>query len=453
MRAEVLHFCREQGLFSPGDRVVCAVSGGADSMAMLWCLRSMEDSLGITVSAAHFNHHLRGPESQRDEDFVREFCRGFGIPCAFGGGQVSAAGRGLEDAARQARYDFLLSLDPGAKIATAHTADDNAETLLLHLLRGSGLDGLGGIPPVRGRIVRPLLCVTRRQIAAYLADMGLPHVEDSSNASADFLRNRLRQSVLPVLLAENPAFSKNMTPLTLRLRQDGAYLNEAAEEALERLRVPGGLSRDGLLALHPALRGRVLARFLRESGLREPASRHIAAAEALLHSASPSAQCALGGGLTLRRVYGMITSERAPEPGFSPAVLAVPGVTELKELGLTLTCALETAPSDPKSTQDSFLLALNSPSGPLTVRPRQPGDRIRLSGGSKDVKKIFSDRKIPAAQRQRVPILADSRGLVGILGIGPDTGRLSRPLEPALRITAVKIKQRAVPLSAEIERG
>ena len=132
-----------------GDRVICAISGGADSVALLWCLYLLREQLDLKLSAAHLNHGLRGEESDRDEDFVRQLCAGYQIPLTVGRTQVQAQGRGLEDAARRARYTFLESLDPAAKIATAHTADDNAETVLLHLIRGAGLRGLGGIAPAR----------------------------------------------------------------------------------------------------------------------------------------------------------------------------------------------------------------------------------------------------------------------------------------------------------------
>lgn len=151
----IRRFCREQALLSPGQRVICALSGGADSVALLWAMYLLRESWHLELSAAHFNHGLRGAESDRDEEFVRSLCRQYDIPLQVGRGSVQPGKKGVEDAARRARYAFLESLDPQAVIATAHTADDNAETVLMHLLRGSGLRGLGGIAPRRGRIIRP----------------------------------------------------------------------------------------------------------------------------------------------------------------------------------------------------------------------------------------------------------------------------------------------------------
>ena len=166
MLNKLLGTIRKYDMIAPGDEIVCAVSGGADSVALTFAMYLLKDKLDIRLSAAHFNHHLRGEESDRDEKFVKEFCDRYDIPLYLGGGEVKPGKKGLEAAARDARYAFLRSL-PG-KIATAHTADDNAETVLMHLVRGTGLKGLGGIAPVRGRIIRPMLEITRRQVLEFL---------------------------------------------------------------------------------------------------------------------------------------------------------------------------------------------------------------------------------------------------------------------------------------------
>ena len=171
MLNKLLAFIRGYRMVQPGDRVVCAVSGGADSVALLFGMYLLKDKLGIRLEAAHFNHRLRGAESDRDENFVRDFCRGYCIPLHCGSGTVTAGTKGLEAAARDARYAFLRSL-PGV-IATAHTADDNAETLLMHMIRGTGLKGLGGITPVSGNVIRPMLSVTREEILAFLREYHL----------------------------------------------------------------------------------------------------------------------------------------------------------------------------------------------------------------------------------------------------------------------------------------
>ena len=173
MLSKLRAFVKQQNLISPGDSIVCAVSGGADSIALLWALYLLKEEWQLSLSAVHFNHHLRGESSDGDEQFVRDFCNGYGIPLYVGSEYVVPDEKGLEAAAREARYRYFATL-PG-KIATAHTADDNAETVLMHLLRGTGLKGLGGIAPKRNNLIRPLLSVTRSEVESFLAEYALPH--------------------------------------------------------------------------------------------------------------------------------------------------------------------------------------------------------------------------------------------------------------------------------------
>ena len=168
MQNKMLAFLREQGMMEPGDTVICAVSGGADSVAMLFAFYLLKDRMDFRLEAAHFNHHLRGEESDRDENFVRELCDRYDIPLHLGSGNVVPGKKGLEAAARDARYGFLRTLK--GKIATAHTADDNAETVLMHLIRGTGLKGLGGITPISGNVIRPMLKITRQEVEAFLEE-------------------------------------------------------------------------------------------------------------------------------------------------------------------------------------------------------------------------------------------------------------------------------------------
>ena len=201
MLNKLLAFVRQYDMIQPGDQITCAVSGGADSVALLFAMYLLQEKLQISLSAAHFNHALRGEESDRDEDFVRSFCQQYDIAFVSERGEVVAGKKGLEAAARDARYAFLKRL-PG-KIATAHTANDNAETVLMHMVRGTGLKGLGGISPVNGALIRPMLNVTREEVLSFLAEYHLSYVTDSSNNTDQFLRNRLRHNVMPLLLQEN----------------------------------------------------------------------------------------------------------------------------------------------------------------------------------------------------------------------------------------------------------
>lgn len=396
-------FLRSYEMLSPGDHVTCAVSGGADSMALLWAMYLLQDKLGITLSAAHFDHGLRGEESRADAAFVADFCRGYGIPVALGSGEVKPGKKGLEAAAREARYAFLRT-QPG-KIATAHTADDNAETVLLHLVRGTALKGLGGITPVSGNVIRPMLLVTRQEVEDFLAEYSIPHIEDSSNASDAFLRNRLRHHVMPLLYAENPRIGENLSATALRLRQDEAALSRLAAQDFT---VPQ------LRELPPAVRSRYLERFLKENGVKEPDSRHIALAEKLVFSGKPSAKADLPGGVTIGRCYDRL--ERLDSPPPPTAVILRPGES-VNFAGFRVSCEVS---DEVVSRADAFTVAAEE----VTLRSRQPGDEMRLSVGTKSLKKLFIDKKIPAAQRESVIVAADSRGVLGVCGIGANLERL-----------------------------
>ena len=411
-------FLKEQALLSPGDKVIAAVSGGADSVAMLFALYLLRDELGITLEAAHFNHHLRGAESERDEAFVTDFCGRYCIPLHLGSGRIVPGKKGLEAAARDARYAFLRSL-PG-KVATAHTADDNAETVLMRLIRGTGLKGLGAIAPVSGNVIRPMLTVTRDDVEAFLEEYALPHVEDSSNGTDDFLRNRIRHGILPLMRAENPRIGENLSAMALLLREDESCLQSMLPEQTSDV--------SQLKAMEPALRRRALERFLKAQGVREPEQIHILQAEQLLYHWSPSAAMQFPGGVTIGRQYDrLVRLECAPE--LPETRLSVPGETCIGGKRFVSEYA-----TDLEERPDSVLVC---PVGALTVRSRRSGDTMRLPGGTRSLKKMYIDRKIPASRRAAVPVLADDRGVLAVFGIGTDI-RFHPDSLPAVRITLIE---------------
>lgn len=394
-------FARQMELIQPGDTVACAVSGGADSMALLFAMYLLKEKLGIQLEAAHFNHNLRGTESDGDENFVREFCHRFDIPLHVGSAQVKAGQKGLEAAARDARYAFLDTL-PG-KIATAHTAGDNAETVLMHMIRGTGLKGLGGIAPKRGRIIRPMLSITRQEVLSFLDEYHIAYREDSSNGTDAYLRNRIRHQVMPILESENPKLAENLSAMALRLRADEAALAEMA--AAQPVQV------STLRQLHSAVRSRVLEHFLKENGVKEPEAEHISLVDALIFSEKPSARAQFPGGVTVWRSYDRLLAVQGEQPVQMPCLQVKPA-TEII------------------NTDTLFTIGDH---GNLTVRSRQSGDTIRLPGGTKSLKKLFIDRKIPAHLRAAVPVIADERGVIAVVGIGVNLERAAREL-PAWRI-------------------
>ena len=397
MQNKFLAMIRRYKMVKPGDRVICAVSGGADSMALLWCMWLEKENLGITVEAAHFNHHLRGEESDRDEAFVRQFCEFHDIALHVGEGEIVPGKKGLEAAARDARYAFLRSLD--GIIATAHTADDNAETVLMHLIRGTGLRGLGGITPKGNGLIRPMLDVTRQEVEDFLGANWIGHIEDSSNAEDMFLRNRIRHQVMPLLRQENPSLAENISAMAQRLRDD-----ESALEQHSQMKFPPNV--EELRGMEPALRRRALERFLRQSGVKEPEAKHIAQAENLVLCANPSAASRFPGGILVRRVYDRL------EAGYEPVVLglyplAVGESVDLGQIGLRVTCL--------EGAHEGLQVKVGEN---LVVRSRRPGDTITLPGGTKSLKKLFIDRKIPKHERMAIPVIADDAGVAAVYGIG-----------------------------------
>lgn len=419
MQNKLLRHLRKTGMVNPGDTVICALSGGADSVAMTFAFYLIKESLGIHLEAAHFNHHLRGEESDGDEAFVRAFCDRYDIPLHVGAANVTPGEKGLEAAARDARYAFLRSLT--GKIATAHTADDNAETVLMHLIRGTGLKGLGGITPVSGNVIRPMLTITRQEVEDFLQEWCVNHIEDSSNERDDFLRNRIRHHVMPLLRQENPKIGENLSQMALRLRQEEDYLSQVAEFDT----LPTVLE---LNQLHPAIRSRMIDTFLKRSGVREPEEAHIAQVEDLLHSPRPSAKVTLPGNVTIARNYDKleVLQEKAALP---ETVLTIPGKTVIP--GWEVRCI----PAEGIiNTTDTFTV---KPAGQIILRSRRSGDTLRLPGGSKSLKKLFIDRKIPAAQRDSLPVLTDEQGLLGVYSIGVHQDRAAKTL-PAVTIRFIK---------------
>lgn len=424
MLNKLCNFLQQHAMVQPGDRVVCAVSGGADSVALLFGMYLLKNRLSIHLEAAHFNHHLRGEESDRDERFVRQLCSTYDIPLHVGGGQVVSGKKGLEAAAREARYRFFDTL-PG-KIATAHTANDNAETVLMHMVRGTGLRGLGGIHPVNGRLIRPMLEVTRQEVMDFLEEYHLRHITDSSNETDAFLRNRLRHHILPLLEQENPRLVENLSAMALRLRRDDAALDALSPVTTEVA---------ALRNMEPALRSRSLDRLLKQWGIPEPEAEHICLAEKLVFSENPSAKASFPGGVIVCRNYGQLEKGECIS-ATEPVLLPCPGALELPAIGIRVICE----PADQlKSEKDWFTVSV---CGHIRIRSRQTGDSITLPGGTKSLKKLFIDHKIPAPRRQLIPVLEDDKGIIGVYGIGPDKTRLAQQV-PAVCIRFEKIEERS----------
>lgn len=420
-------------LFAPGDVVLAAVSGGPDSLGLLHALHEGGAAHGVArLEAAHLDHGLRGNESAGEADWVADWCARRGIPCHVGRADVAAlAARqkiGKPEAARAARAQFLEETAArvgAAKIATAHNRDDQAETVLLHVLRGAGTHGLAGIPAKRGPYVRPLLDVSRADIEAYCAAHGLDPRRDPSNLSPDAsLRNRVRLDLLPRLAREyNASVGEALHRLAEIAGRDADYLAQLAEGELRRLtRVAHAaaivLDRAALADAHPAMQRHVLR--LAISRLRGTTE---GVTYAHIEQVCAAAAAARAFGLSLPRppclvrvtetaVTLALPSQETAQADFG-AFLPVPGALALPDIGVTVRASF---------AELAGAMALDADeveTDTLVVRGRRPGDRIApcgMGGRHKKLQDIFTDAKVPRDRRDRVPLVADAKGLVWVAG-------------------------------------
>ncbi len=443
-----LLFSRQAGLLPrPGEKILCAVSGGTDSMCLLHWLWTLGQAEGFSVAAGHYNHHIR-PIAHRDELFVEAWCRERSIPFLSGGGDVPAraseTGCGLEETARRMRYGFLLSqAEKGgfSLLATAHQADDNLETILLHLLRGTGLRGLTGIPPRRGNIVRPLLTTSRAEIEDYLAAFSIPHVEDETNQDPSYTRNRVRRELVPLLRSLRPDLLERTNQLAASLRADEALLSSMARCGLEE--VPGGVRADGeaLSALPDPLALRA-ARALIETGGGEAGgytAAHLRAIVSLCRSPCPSGRVDLPGGRQVRREYRSIVLSTPPSLT-PPSGVPAAGEGQVSFPGWILTCRRERRPSGDRPTRTHFYLREPAIGEGTLLRPRREGDRISLPGRpGKSLKKLLIDEKLPRWEREGIPVLSRGEALLAVGGFGCDAAWLAEEGELGWEISLTPV--------------
>lgn len=419
MRCKALATVREHGMLQSGH-VLAAVSGGADSVSLLHLLLSLRDEFGFTLEAAHVHHGLRGEEADRDERFVRELCEKWNVPLHVLRADVAAeaarTGESLEACGRRVRYGFFDSVAKG-EIATAHTRDDNAETVLLHLARGSGVRGLCGIPPVRGNVIRPLLDCTRADVEAYCAAHGLDYMTDSTNLSGAFARNRVRHEILPALRTVNPAVSDALVRCAATLSKDADYLDAQTDALLREAKRPFGYDAQTLRTAHPALQSRAIEAVLRGSMSEKPQARHITDCVLLLTAGGAvqtergTTVCVYGGLLYLRR------------PLREPWTANIVGDTAVLPFGRIILQRLS-AENIQKIHKDQLpnCLCCDTIASDVFFRSRLPGDRMtRVHAlGGKSMKKLMEEQRIPACFRNDVPILTDGERVLWAETIGCD---------------------------------
>ena len=426
LRDKVFAFASEKRLFSAPCHVLLGVSGGADSMALLHALTHWIESL--KVSAIHINHGLRGEYADRDEMFVRSYCAEHGIPLVVVHADVSnfALREHLttEEAGRQVRYEQFEETRRaiGADyVLTAHTADDQTETVLMHLIRGCGIDGLAGIPAARGNIRRPLLCCSRAEVEEYCALHNLPFVTDETNVDVRYTRNAVRHKVLPLLREINPSVGDAVLRLSGLAQADTDYLNDVAAEALSTATQDGGYLATVIAELPLAIRRRVIRLFLREVSLSSIEEAYIAAVdECILHHNGMVSLC---DGYTLFVEQGLITVQASREriPPETVVLEEIPCSVRFGEFD----CSLTERDHCDGNVHNLFLqstIDCDKIEGKLCLRCRQTGDYMHPAGRGvgKSLKKLMNEWHIPAHIRDTYPLLCDEQGVVLVPGYACD---------------------------------
>ena len=431
-------FFQERAPLSPGEGVVVAFSGGPDSSALLWGMSELAGRLKIRLAAAHLDHAMDPGSAERAAGAARLAAR-LGVPLIAGRIDVPAGrrpGESAEAAARRERYAFLerARREAGARwIATAHHRDDQAETVLLRLLFGSGLEGLAGVRPVHGAVVRPLLGLPRAALQAAVAAAGLEPVEDPTNQDTGVPRNRVRHRLLPSLMEEDPELPERLARLAGRARGANRAVEQALGNRLAVMPVEGGiaLERPALAALPAALQPFAFAWLHRQAGAPYPAG-EAARRELLRQLAVPQggerAACDCGGGwrwetagelLILRRPAE--SRERVPDFTYT---LEIPGELEIPEIAVRV--RLSRRAVEPWMFQGSphrAGLALPLMEGDhVTIRNRRPGDRIHPLGadGSRRLKEVLIDRRVPRHVRERLPLLCVGERIAWAPGVTID---------------------------------
>lgn len=441
---KITDFISAHHLLRPGMKVLCAVSGGADSICLLHVLTREKDALGITLAAAHYEHGIRGEESQRDAAFTEKFCREKGIDFICGHGDVPSYAEehhlGLEEAARIKRYEFLYRCadDLGCDvIATAHNLEDNAETVLFHLARGTGLKGLCGIAPKSGRLIRPLLSVSREEIEAYLKEEGIPWVDDSSNASDLYARNRLRHHVLPELRKVNPTSAEAILRASELLRLDEEALGSMAESFVCDHYDGSSLPAKALLEQPFAVASRVV-RLLCPRPLE---AGHVESILAL--AGSPELGYADVPGLRVKCEQGRLYF--TPEESRTlPETEIVPGMDLiLPDAGLRVRAEILIFPEKVNALLIPFTIKCGEIDGRVKMTSRRSGDAFRPAGRgcTKTLKKLFLEQGLTQRERDTVPVFRDDRGILGVYGFAVDERAVPAAGDKVLAVTIESVQK------------
>ncbi len=403
-------------MFGKADMIICALSGGADSVCLTLALKELSSEYGFKIKAVHVNHLLRGAESDRDEQFCRDLCEREDIPLTVFRADAAFFSKehkmSLESGARKLRYNFFDEVcGENAKIATAHTLSDSAETVIFNLSRGTGLKGLCGIPPVRDKMIRPLIYCKREEILSYLSERGQGFVTDSTNLSDDYSRNKIRHNVIPVLEELNSGFLESIKRLTESLSEDERFLSELATEHYD----------DDLRNVDASVRRRVIRSKLREAGIEPSGEKILSAEECALKG---NGKTVLSGELYAVAKNGRIQTEIIPrERLVFPETKAIIGENPfLCDKTVIISVNNGENNADGVRVNDlltKFALDYDKIQGELFLRNRRDGDGFIRAGRSftSSLKKLMNE-SVPVGKRDKIAILADDKGIIWAEGFG-----------------------------------
>ena len=419
MLERVVSYIREYHMFQPGDGVLVGISGGADSVCLLLLLERLQERFSVRLEGVHVHHGIRGAEADRDAAFAEELCRRLEIPYSLCRADVPAEARqkgiSLEEAGREARYrEFqkICSERRLNKIAVAHHMDDAAETVLMQMLRGSGLRGLSGIPPVRGNIVRPLLCCGRKEIEEWLREQGQPYCTDSTNLEADYTRNQIRLQILPALEKLQPRVKEHLWNTAGLCGELDQELTEEAENFLKKyssrtegeMRIP----LEPWAGLSISRRRYVLREAVRQfsGSVRDLGGVHVRQLMSLAEG-PVGKKLDLPGNAAARRSYGCLVLEEKIRP-----------VPETKRFEAE--CSVFPYKKGQKMPEKKYTkwFDYDKIKSGAVLRTRQPGDYLQVlsGGGNKKLKEYFIEAKIPREQRDDWPVLADGSHILWVVG-------------------------------------
>ncbi len=412
------------------DKIIIGLSGGADSVALTHFLNKISEKRNFEIVAVHVNHGIRGEEAERDENFVKEFCKSLSVKLLIKKVNVIEIAKslriGIEEAGRKTRYEIFKEVSKefsNFKIATAHTLSDNAETIIMRLIGGTSLKGLCGIPPVRENIIRPLINIKRSEIEAYCKENNLKYVNDSSNYEKDYTRNKIRLDIIPKFKMINLDFENSIRRAVEALQEDNRYLEDIAKQSLEDLKIMRGYDSEKIQKLPPAIKNRIILKILNSFTDKRIEQKHLIDINKIIESGC--GKICIPGNKVVVCEKGILKLQEEPITKNVDWEYLIKPLNVLTEVETTIIIDIVNISEYELLKKGGKLRKIwgidfeKLPEGSV-LRNKRPGDKFTFPfrNITKSVKKIFNEMKIPQSKRNHVPILACSKGIIWIDEIG-----------------------------------